>query len=312
MKKNQLGGLSPNKQNKYSIRKYTVGTASLLIGSTLIFGVHAKDANAAEEVAKQTLSAEENKEESVDQSRELKDEDIPQVKEQNVEGTEEGNVVEDLPEEENVGEEVTKEVEQPKKDEKVAEKQQSEDKATTEKKVTPTQKSTEEEKAPTVDQNKEQQAPKSERKTTEAASDVAPKAVTNSTETQAPVDTEKAALATQANGLADTVKQVASLTSNEEKEAKLVDYYSKNAGVNSEIAFKKLKELGIDYDNVTLDDLETILLMLLFEEKNKDKNFAIVSNKPSAITNEESISISENETDTSLLMPRSLRLVPNR
>ncbi|MFP4984082.1 SdrD B-like domain-containing protein, partial [Staphylococcus coagulans] len=269
MKKNQLGGLSPNKQNKYSIRKYTVGTASLLIGSTLIFGVHAKDASAAEEVAKQTLSAEENKEESVDQSKELKDEDIPQVNGQNIDDAEE-SVVKDFPEEENVGEEATKEADQPKQDEKTAEKQQSEDKAASEKKVTPTQKSTEEEKATTVDQNKEQQAPTPERKTTEAASDVAPKVVTNSTETQAPVDTEKAALATQANGLADTVKQVASLTSNEEKEAKLVDYYSKNAGVNSETAKQVVKGMNLDYQNLDSDQLTAEMLIALANKQEKN------------------------------------------
>ncbi len=272
MKKNQLGGLSPNKQNKYSIRKYTVGTASLLIGSTLIFGVHAKDANAAEEVAKQTLSAEENKEESVDQSKELNDEEIPQVNQQNSDVTEEENVVEDLPEEENATEEETQDAEQPKKpkqDEKATEKQQSGDKATSEKKVTPTQKSTEEEKATTVDQNKEQQAPTPERKTTEATSDVASKAVTNSTETQAPVNTEKAALATQANGLADTVKQVASLTSNEEKEEKLVDYYSKNAGVNSETAKQVVQGMNLDYQNLDSDQLTAEMLIALANKQEK-------------------------------------------
>ncbi|MDR5604071.1 Ig-like domain-containing protein, partial [Staphylococcus coagulans] len=273
MKKNQLGGISPNKQNKYSIRKYTVGTASLLIGSTLIFGVHAKDANAAEEVAKQTLSAEENKEESVDQSKELNDEEIPQVNQQNSDVTEEENVLEDLPEEENATEEETQEAEQPKKpkqDEKATEKQQSGDKATSEKKVTPTQKSTEEEKATTVDQNKEQQAPIPERKTTEATNDVAPKAVTNSTETQAPVNTEKAALATQANGLAETVKQVASLTSNEEKEAKLVDYYSKNAGVNSETAKQVVKGMNLDYQNLDSDQLTAEMLIALANKQEKN------------------------------------------
>ncbi|MBA8760504.1 YSIRK-type signal peptide-containing protein, partial [Staphylococcus schleiferi subsp. coagulans] len=262
MKKNQLGGLSPNKQNKYSIRKYTVGTASLLIGSTLIFGVHTKDANAAEEVAKQTLSAEENKEESVDQSKELKDEDIPQVNEQNIEGTKVESVVEDLPEEE------TKEAEQPNQDEKAVEKQQNEDKVASEKEVTPTQKSTE--KAPTVDENKESEAATLERKTTESASDVAPKAVTNSTETQEPVDTEKAALAPQANGLAETVKQVASLTSNEEKEAKLVDYYSKNTGVSSETAKQVVQGMNLDYQNLDSDQLTAEMLIALSNKQEKN------------------------------------------
>ncbi|OFO48767.1 metal-binding protein, partial [Staphylococcus sp. HMSC072B07] len=30
----------PNKLNKYSIRKFTVGTASILVGATLFFGVN--------------------------------------------------------------------------------------------------------------------------------------------------------------------------------------------------------------------------------------------------------------------------------
>ena len=37
-----------NKLNKYSIRKFTVGTASILVGATLIFG-HDNEAKAAEE-----------------------------------------------------------------------------------------------------------------------------------------------------------------------------------------------------------------------------------------------------------------------
>ncbi|MEN2054311.1 YSIRK-type signal peptide-containing protein, partial [Staphylococcus epidermidis] len=37
----------PNKLNKYSIRKFTVGTASILVGATLIFGAD-HEAQAAE------------------------------------------------------------------------------------------------------------------------------------------------------------------------------------------------------------------------------------------------------------------------
>lgn len=56
MNKNTNGFL-PNKQNKYSIRKYTVGTASLLIGATLVFGAHAEDAKAAEEAEEATVDS---------------------------------------------------------------------------------------------------------------------------------------------------------------------------------------------------------------------------------------------------------------
>lgn len=40
----------PNRLNKYSIRKFTVGTASILVGASLVFGVseeaHAEEKNA--------------------------------------------------------------------------------------------------------------------------------------------------------------------------------------------------------------------------------------------------------------------------
>ncbi|WP_145395662.1 YSIRK-type signal peptide-containing protein, partial [Staphylococcus epidermidis] len=45
-----------NKLNKYSIRKFTVGTASILVGATLIFG-HSNDEAKAAEVNKVDSSA---------------------------------------------------------------------------------------------------------------------------------------------------------------------------------------------------------------------------------------------------------------
>ena len=41
-----------NRLNKYSIRKFTVGTASILVGAALIFGVANEEANAAEDTQK--------------------------------------------------------------------------------------------------------------------------------------------------------------------------------------------------------------------------------------------------------------------
>ncbi|WP_050997848.1 YSIRK-type signal peptide-containing protein [Mammaliicoccus vitulinus] len=42
----------PNKMNKYSIRKFTVGTASILVGATLLFGL--SDEAKADESASST------------------------------------------------------------------------------------------------------------------------------------------------------------------------------------------------------------------------------------------------------------------
>ncbi|UXV35248.1 MSCRAMM family adhesin SdrC [Staphylococcus sp. IVB6181] len=47
-KRNKRLDFLPNIHNKYSIRKFTVGTASILLGTTLIFGA-SRDAEAAEE-----------------------------------------------------------------------------------------------------------------------------------------------------------------------------------------------------------------------------------------------------------------------
>ncbi|MFO3692013.1 Rib/alpha-like domain-containing protein, partial [Staphylococcus felis] len=52
----------PNRQNKYSIRKFTVGTASILVGVTLLLGAH-NDAQ-AEEISQKANATEENTKEN--------------------------------------------------------------------------------------------------------------------------------------------------------------------------------------------------------------------------------------------------------
>ncbi|HDG0912398.1 TPA: MSCRAMM family adhesin SdrD, partial [Staphylococcus aureus] len=57
-------GMVSNRLNKFSIRKYTVGTASILVGTTLIFGLGNQEAKAAESINKElneaTTSASDN------------------------------------------------------------------------------------------------------------------------------------------------------------------------------------------------------------------------------------------------------------
>ncbi|MGG7045082.1 SdrD B-like domain-containing protein, partial [Staphylococcus aureus] len=57
-------GMIPNRLNKFSIRKYSVGTASILVGTTLIFGLGNQEAKAAESTNKElneaTTSASDN------------------------------------------------------------------------------------------------------------------------------------------------------------------------------------------------------------------------------------------------------------
>ncbi|EFS19472.1 accumulation associated protein [Staphylococcus hominis subsp. hominis C80] len=45
-----------NRLNKYSIRKFTVGTASILVGATLIFGHADNEVKAAEKSNTETIA----------------------------------------------------------------------------------------------------------------------------------------------------------------------------------------------------------------------------------------------------------------
>ncbi|WP_353436901.1 SdrD B-like domain-containing protein, partial [Staphylococcus coagulans] len=272
MKASHQGGLSPNKQNKYSIRKYTVGTASLLIGTTLIFGVHAKDASAAEEVAKQTQLAEEKTEDTAEATGESDSDLIPEVPTQD---TNQDNAIEDLPEEGATSEKTVNNAEQTQEDETVVEKKQGEDKASSKTQPTATEKSNENEKAATVDENKEQQATVAERKAVMSQPQETEKS--NATNTT-PTTTESTP---QPKQLAETMKQVTALEDSQEKEAKLVDYYSKNAGVNSETAKQVVQGMNLDYQNLDSDRLTAEMLIALANKQEQNTPKATpVSLKP--------------------------------
>lgn len=52
-------GMISNRLNKFSIRKYTVGTASILVGTTLIFGLGNQEAKAAENTSTENAKQDE-------------------------------------------------------------------------------------------------------------------------------------------------------------------------------------------------------------------------------------------------------------
>ncbi|SCT53108.1 Serine-aspartate repeat-containing protein D [Staphylococcus aureus] len=73
-------GMVSNRLNKFSIRKYTVGTASILVGTTLIFGLGSQEAKAAE------VTNKEMKEDatSVNNDQVSKKVDTEQLKDENI------------------------------------------------------------------------------------------------------------------------------------------------------------------------------------------------------------------------------------
>ncbi|HDC7671306.1 TPA: carboxypeptidase regulatory-like domain-containing protein, partial [Staphylococcus aureus] len=72
-------GMVSNRLNKFSIRKYTVGTASILVGTTLIFGLGNQEAKAAESTNKElneaTTSASDNQSSDKGDMQQLNQED---------------------------------------------------------------------------------------------------------------------------------------------------------------------------------------------------------------------------------------------
>ena len=49
-----------NKQNKYSIRRFTVGTTSVIVGATILFGIGNHQAQASEQSNDTTQSSKNN------------------------------------------------------------------------------------------------------------------------------------------------------------------------------------------------------------------------------------------------------------
>ncbi|MGE6952605.1 fibrinogen-binding adhesin SdrG C-terminal domain-containing protein, partial [Staphylococcus hominis] len=183
MKKNRLDFLS-NKQNKYSIRKFTVGTASLLIGATLVFGIgNEAKADEVSNTNSQSTSGEENSDTSKYDSSEkptelentLSTEEAAKEEQSSTEEAakeEQSSTEEAAKEEQSNTEEVTKE-EQPSTEEATKEEQPSTEEATKEEQPS-TEEATKEEQPSTEEATKEEQpsteeATKEEQPSTEEA-----------------------------------------------------------------------------------------------------------------------------------------------
>ncbi|UXS57832.1 SdrD B-like domain-containing protein [Staphylococcus delphini] len=267
MNKNTNGFL-PNKQNKYSIGKYTVGTASLLIGATLVFGAHAEDAKAAEEAtvdSHQTPDAQPEASEApvtVDKATtpvETNEAPAPVTAEKVEAPVAEGETTEAE----------TTEAVAPKTEEKSAEAAE----------VTPTV----EEKAettPALDQKEADKAPTTEEKASEpvvekaeAEPAVAPgKAATSSENapTTAAPKMDQPEVGTL-DGVPTTVDNINQLASDEEKAEALADFYAKGTGLSTEAAAEKVKSMNIDFSTADVQKVLADMLVAFANEQDKNK-----------------------------------------
>ncbi|AWI43367.1 hypothetical protein BJG88_00490 [Staphylococcus nepalensis] len=274
-----------NRLNKYSIRKFTVGTASILVGAALIFGVANEEANAAEDTQKmEEMTSDELSDESTMNQSTNRD---SSNQEKNIE---ESTQEESAPQTGQVKDETTEIVPQVN-----PEAEQVEEKAA--------------ETAPQTGQVKD--------KTTEAASkaeqaqdktaEVAPKAEQAQNETteivpQVNPEVEKVEkkVAEVASQTEPIKEESATANINDTKSAK--NDYAKVANVSDSEAEKIIGQLNLDPQNMTTEALQFALNQLA-NEQNANKRFATALRSVSP-RNTEALNISANDVP-SALMPYS-------
>ncbi|WP_245337212.1 YPDG domain-containing protein [Staphylococcus sp. GDY8P131P] len=278
-----------NRLNKYSIRKFTVGTASILVGAALIFGVANEEANAAEDTQKmEEMTSDELSDESTMNQSTNRD---SSNQEKNIE---ESTQEESAPQTGQVKDETTEIVPQVN-----PEAEQVEEKAA--------------ETAPQTGQVKD--------KTTEADSkveqaqdktaEVAPKAEQAQNETteivpQVNPEVEKveekvAEVASQTEPIKEESATANIKNINDTKSAK--NDYAKVANVSDSEAEKIIGQLNLDPQNMTIEALQFALINQLANEQNANKRFATALRSVSP-RNTEALNISANDVP-SALMPYS-------
>ncbi|EGQ3789579.1 carboxypeptidase regulatory-like domain-containing protein [Staphylococcus pseudintermedius] len=267
MNKNTNGFL-PNKQNKYSIRKYTVGTASLLIGATLVFGAHAEDAKAAEEAtvdSHQTPDAQPEASEApvtADKATtpvETNESPAPVTAEKVEAPVAEGETTEAE----------TPEAVAPKTEEKSAETAEVTPAVEEKAETTPATDQKEADKAPTTEEKASE--PVVEKAATEPA--VAPEKAATSSEnapTTAAPKMDQPEVGTL-DGVPTTVDNFNQLASDEEKAEALANFYAKGTGLSTEAAAEKVKSMNIDFSTADAQKVLADMLVAFANEQDKNK-----------------------------------------
>ncbi|WP_336878479.1 YPDG domain-containing protein [Staphylococcus nepalensis] len=306
-----------NRLNKYSIRKFTVGTASILVGAALIFGVANEEANAAEDTQKmeEMMSDELSDESTMNQSTNRDSSN----QEKNIE---ESTQEESAPQTGQVKDETTEassKVEQAQdKTAEVAPKAEQVQNETTEivPQVNPEAEQVEEKAAETAPQtgqvkDKTTEADSKVEQAQDKTAEVAPKAEQAQNETteivpQVNPEVEKveekvAEAASQTEPIKEESATANIKNINDTKSAK--NDYAKVANVSDSEAEKIIGQLNLDPQNMTTEALQFALINQLANEQNANKRFATALRSVSP-RNTEALNISANDVP-SALMPYS-------
>ena len=311
----------PNVQNKYSIRKFTVGAASILVGATLIFGAGQEEAKAAE--SDQTVTNQDNTSSTTDTTEQPSTEekatsenittDESSAEEKAAESTQTDK---SSAEEKEVSESTT--TEQPSTEEKAADESTQTNESSAEEKAadesTETDESSSEEKA--ADESTQTDESSSEEKAAESTqtdeSSSEEKAAAESTQTDESSAEEKAAESTQTDESSSEEKEANDSTETnqpsldkhettsdviEQPEASAsIQTISEELNVSSDDTVQALENIGVDTSNASEVEAIAALIQNDYANNSNETPVATPLNVNSATT--------RNEETTNTLRPR--------
>ncbi|MDJ1089561.1 SdrD B-like domain-containing protein [Macrococcoides caseolyticum] len=315
----------PNRLNKYSIRKFTVGTSSILIGSLMFLG-DTQSAQAEETTATITQQATVESSKTEAPSTEATTE-APTTESKSTEATTEAPTTEsksteattEAPTTESKSTETTEALTTESKSTETTEAPTTESKSTeTTEAPTTESKSTETTEAPTTESKTTEtttEAPTTESKTTETTTE-APTTESKTTEGNnvgAITDSKSTETTVAEKVVTPTTESITAVfetlnngSTTEDKQKTLSDYYAENTGVSSEEAIQTVDNLNLDYNNLSSDELMAALLQAIATEQNANTVQATAPQKSRALTDAESNLLSANESNTTrLFSPRT-------
>lgn len=272
----------PNKLNKYSIRRFTVGTASILVGATLVFGIGNNEAHASEKTSTEesTQSNEDTaSQDSVKQKGDVQTNEQAtnnNVNPEQVDVTNEANTSEESTTEETPKAETTKEApttaEEPKAETtKEASTTAEEPKADTTKEKTTTKEEPTTAEEPTTKTTSEQ---------TPESKQIDSKRTTSEQASQPVAQSQNSAQSTKTQDVNTVVNNVKKAKTTEDKQEALTNYIADTNNTSQKEAKAQVENLDLDYNHLD----ETTLLSALAQDYSNKKDSTTTYATPRSTT----------------------------
>ena len=282
----------PNVQNKYSIRKFTVGAASILVGATLIFGAGQEEAKAAE--SDQTVTNQDNTSSTTDTTEQPSTEE--KATSENIttdeSSAEEKEVSESATTDQQSTE--TKEVsDNTETSQQSSQKEKEISESTTTEQPSPEEKATDES-TQTDESSAEEKAAESTQTDESSAEE---KATDDSTQTDEPSAEEKAADDSTETNKPSLDKQETTSDVVEQPEASAsIQTISEELNVSSDDTVQALENIGVDTSNAS--EVEAIAALIQNDYANNSNETPVAT--PLSVNS----ATARNEETTNTLRPR--------